>query len=195
MSSEALTVPIWSDPEDVVPARSDGLRLHLMARDLVQRSVVGFRVEALESRPPDIRKARTELVAEEPEQAEDDVARAGGVRHDLGGPEAGLLLKEAVEDENRIAQRSGNDDSVEAGKLVGREVVVRDAALLTEVPRIGSGVHRPNRGDETKPVGGGHLTPSPGPRERNPRLGVHKAGIGAREGLPRSVGTPPQECA
>ena len=50
------------------------------ARDRVERSVVGLPVDAPELGAADVGEARAELVAQEPEQAEDRVGIGGGCR-------------------------------------------------------------------------------------------------------------------
>ena len=73
------------------------------------------------------------MVAQEPEQAEDQVAVAGRVAHDLVRAKAGLLFEQALEDEQGVADRARHDDGMEAGELVAGEVVVGDAAPGGEV--------------------------------------------------------------
>ena len=77
----------------------------------------------------------------------------------------------------------GIDDAVEAGELVGGEVVVGDAAAGAEVLAVGAGVDGADRDDEPQAVGRGDLAAAPGLRQRDLGLGVDQPGVGAGQGL------------
>jgi len=81
--------------------------------------------------------------------------------------EAGLLLEEAVEDVEAVAQGAGDDDGVEPGELVGQEVQVGDAASGPEVAGVRPGVQGPHGDDEAEAVGAGEVTAAPGPGKRD----------------------------
>ena len=100
------------DAEQVVVVLLDEPGVDLVAREGVQRAVVG-RVDAPERRATGVGESRGVLVSEQPEQAEDDVGVAGAVGHDLARPHAGLRVKQAVEDVGGRAG-CGDDDGVQA---------------------------------------------------------------------------------
>src|ERR1700738_4568450 len=47
---------------------------------------------------------------------------------------------------------AGDGDGVEAGKLVGDQIVIGDAALRSKIFRVGSGMDCSNRHDEAKAI-------------------------------------------
>ena len=112
------------------------------------------------------------LVAQQPEQAEDHVTGAGRIAHDLRGIETGLLLKQAFQDEQRIAERAGHDNAMEAGKLVGGEVVVGDSSIRPEVFAVGPSVDGADRDDKPQAIGGGDISAAPFLGQRQRSLGV-----------------------
>ena len=65
-----------------------------------------------------------------------------------------------------VAQRAGHGDGVQAGELVGDEIVVGDPALAAEVARVRPGVDRAHRHDEAQAVGRCHLAAAPAPGQR-----------------------------
>ena len=146
-----------------------------------ERPVVGLRVHPPEPGLAEVGQPGAELVAQQPEQAEDQVAVAGRVAHDLVRAQAGLLLQQAFEDEQRVAERARDDDAVEAGELVAGEVVVGDAAAGVEVLRVGAGVEGADRDDEPQAVGRGDLAAAPGLRQRDLGLVVDQPGVGLGE--------------
>ena len=121
MSSEALTVPWWSEP--ATRNKSSQLRaiscgVHAGPRDAIQDPIVGPRIEAPELRLADVGQARAELIAEQPKQAKDHITDPGGIGHDFHRPQTRLVFQEAIEDEHRIAEGPGDDNGMEAGELV-----------------------------------------------------------------------------
>ena len=59
---------------------------------------------------PEVGEPGAELVAQEPEQAKDQIAVACRVAHDLVRAQAGLLLQQALQDEQGVADRARHDD-------------------------------------------------------------------------------------
>jgi len=72
----------------------------------------------------------------------------------VGPPSPGSELQQPVEDHQRVAQRAGHDDRVQAGELVGHVVQPGHTAAASEVPRVGSGVDRGDRDLEAHPIDG-----------------------------------------
>jgi hypothetical protein len=71
----------------------DQLGTHSVPRQPILRAIVGGRIEPPEPRLPEVGQAGAELVAQQPEQAEDHVAVTGRVAHHLPGIEAGLVIQ------------------------------------------------------------------------------------------------------
>ena len=161
-----------------------------MRGQLVEGAVIGLAVHAPEPRAADVGQARAELVAEEMEDAEDRVGVGAGVGHDLGRLQLGLLLQHDREQGQAVAQGAGHGDAVQAGELVGDEVVERDPALLAEVARVRPGVDGADRHHEAQPVGGCDVAAAPGAGERDAVLGGDQAGIGPGQGLGPDVVLP-----
>lgn len=80
-------------------------------------------------------------------------------------------------------QGAGHGDGVQAGELVGHEVIVGDAAFGAEALRVGAGVDGAHRYQEAQPVGGGDIAATPPPRQVDAVLGGDKAGIGQGQGF------------
>ena len=121
MSSEALTVPCCSEPATRNKSSQFRTISSVFTRDramAIQDPIVGRGIETPEAGFSDVRQPGAELVAQQPEQAEDHVTDPSRVGHDLHRAQLRLVLQQAIEDEHRIAQRAGDDDSVEAGELV-----------------------------------------------------------------------------
>jgi len=175
------------DAEQVVPGAGDEVGVDAVAGDPVQRAVVGVGFGAPEAGVTEVGEAGAELVAEEAEQAENLVGVAGVVGHQLGRPQAGVLLEQPLEDVQRVAQRAGDDDGVEAGELVGEKVEVGDPATGTEVAGVGSGVQGADGDDEAQPISGGDLSAAPGTGQADVGLGVDEAGVGRGEGVGAQV--------
>ena len=87
-------------------------------RDGVDGPVVGGRVDPPEASIGEIGEAWGESVAEQGEQGEDLVGVGGGVGGDHLGSLTSIELEESVEDVERVADRSGDDDATEAGVLI-----------------------------------------------------------------------------
>jgi len=159
--------------------RHDQVGFDRIPREAAQDTVVSNRIHAPEPEIPQVGQAGAELVPQQPEQTEDDVAIARRVGHELGRLQAGLVLEQAVQDEQRVAQRTGDDHGVEAGVLVAGEVVVRHAAPAPEVLRVRTGVDRANRYDEAQPVGRRHLAAAPQLRQGDRGLLIDQTRVGA----------------
>ena len=171
------------EPQEVLPVAGDALGVDAMAGERVQPPIVGAGVDAPETGAADVGEPGAELVAQEPEQAEDAVGVGAGVGHDLGRLELGLLAEQEAEDDQAVLERAGDDDGVEPGELVGHQVVVGDAAPDAEVARVGSGVDGPAGDDEAHPVGGSDLAMAPEPGDRQRVLGGDHPGVGGRDRL------------
>ena len=134
------------------------------------------------------------------EDAEDRVGVGPGVRHDFGRLQFGLLLQHDGEQHQAVAQGAGHGDAVQAGELVGDQVVERDPALLAEVARVRPGMDRANRHHEAQPVGGRHVAAAPGLGERDAVLGGDQRGVGAGQRfgpdvvLPHPAQSRPAQC-
>jgi len=76
-----------------------------------------------------------------------------------------------------------DDDAVQAGELVGGEVVIGDAARGPEVLAVIAGVDGAHRHHKAQPVGRGDLAASPGLRQANSGLGLDQFCIGGGDGL------------
>ena len=102
--------------EQVVPIFRDQFYSHALPRRALERSVVDLAVHAPEPRLAEIGQPRAKLVAEQPEESEDRIAVARGVGHDFGRLKAGLLFEKSRKHVERVAQRAGHHDGVEARK-------------------------------------------------------------------------------
>ena len=67
------------------------------------------------------------------EDAEDRVRVSAGVGHDFSWLQLGLLFQHDRQQDQTVAQRARHGDAVQAGELIGDEVVERDPALLAIV--------------------------------------------------------------
>ncbi|MNR37526.1 hypothetical protein D3C85_1555520 [compost metagenome] len=73
----------------------------------------------------------------------------------------GLLFQHDRQQHQAVAQRAGHGDGVEAGELVGNQVVPGDTPAGAEILRIGAGMHGAHRYDEAHAIGGGDLAATP----------------------------------
>ena len=76
---------------------------------------------------------------------------------------------------------------MQAGELIGDEVVVGDAATDAEVLRVGPRVHGAHGHDEAQAVGGGNLATAPGVGQRDPVLRRDQARVRRGQGLVAQV--------
>ncbi len=134
----------------------DQLRADALAGEAIERAVVGVWVKAPEPLVWQSGGAGAELVAQQPEQAEDLIGVGGLVGDDhRGATVAGRLeFEQPVEDHQRVAQGAGDDDRVQAGELVAHVVQPGHPAAGGEVAWVESGVDRADRHAETHPVDG-----------------------------------------
>ena len=110
MSSEALTVPWWSDPatrNKSSQLRHDQLGVHPGPRNAIQDPIVGRGIETPKARFADVSQPRAKLVAQQPKQSKHHVTDPGRIRHDFHRPQPRLVFQQAIEDVHRIAQRPG----------------------------------------------------------------------------------------
>src|SRR5450755_3145432 len=128
------------DPEHVRPVPADPIEPHTVSGELIQRAVAGGYVDPPCSAVCDVRDPRRELVAADREQAEDDVRVGGGVGdHDVW-QRAAVAVMDSVEDEQRVAQRSRDDQAADAHHLIVDDVQpCRAAVTYPEVPWVRSG--------------------------------------------------------
>ena len=161
--------------------RLDELDVDPVAGQAVERAVVGGPVDAPEAGIADVGEPGAELVAQEPEQPEHRVSVGCSIGHDFRGFEVGFLVEQQSQDEQAVAQCAGHHDGVQAGELVGDEVVVGDAAAGAEVLGIGSGVDGVAGCDEADAVGRGHLAASPDVGDRQGVLRRDDPGVGGSD--------------
>jgi hypothetical protein len=83
----------------VLPVAGDQLPTDVVSGELLENTVVGVWIHPPEPSALDVGQAWAELVAEQPEQAEYDVARARRVSHDLLGIQRRLLLQKRGQDD------------------------------------------------------------------------------------------------
>ena len=159
--------------QHVLPVAGDEIGVDAVAREPVQRAVVGGSVDAPEPGVADVGEPGAELVAEQPEQSDYRVGISCCVGHDLGGFEIGFLAEQQSQNDQAVAPSggfadgsprgdgAGHDDDTQPGELVGNEVVVGDAAAGAEVFWVGSGVDGVAWGAGADAVGRGHLAVAP----------------------------------
>ena len=158
-----------------------------MAGDVVKFAVICLLIDTPETGTAHIGETRTEAVAQQTEQSEDDIAVGTGVGHDLGRLRSGLLFEHDRQKNQTVAQGAGSDDRVESGELVGEQVVPGDALELPEVFGVGAGMDGANRHHETHPVGGSDLAATPSMRQCGLGLRRNQPGIGGRQGVVADV--------
>ena len=106
------------DAEQIVVVLLDERPVDLVAREAVQRAVVGG-VRTPERGGAGVSKPRRVLVAEDPEEAEDHVGVAGCIGDDLPGANAGLRVEQPVKDVRRVGLGAGDHDRVQPGVMIG----------------------------------------------------------------------------
>jgi hypothetical protein len=186
MSSDALTVPWWRDPATRSKS-SQFRRISLVGTReramLFKTPVIGAGIEAPELRFPNISQAWTKLVAQQPKQAKHHITDTGRICHDLHRPQLCLVFQEAIEDIHGITQGPRDDNGMEAGELVRREVVIRHATIRIEILAVGTGIDRADRDHEPQPIRRGDFTPALLLRQRHGGLRVDEAGVGSGQGV------------
>ena len=170
-----------SKTDEVGPIVSNQVEIDGALRNLLERAVIGGAVDAPELCAANIRQSRAELIAEQPEKAENGVGISGGVGHDFLGIEFGLLFEQQGEDDETVAQGSRHDGSVEAGELIGEHVVPGEAARPAIIFWVGSGMDGACRSDETHAVGRGDFAGTPMLDKRQFAVGCDNEGAGGVE--------------
>jgi hypothetical protein len=126
--------------------------LTFVGGEIVERAIIGFRIDPPEPGTADVGDARAELVAEQPKNAEDHVCICAGIGHDFSRLKHCLLFEHNAQQHEAIAQSAGDGDGVEAGKRVGDQIVIGDAAFGSKIFRVGSGMDCSNRHGEAKAI-------------------------------------------
>ena len=101
-----------------------------------------------------------------------------------------VCCSSTTESSTRLSRRCRDGDAVQAGELVGDQVVERDSALLAEVVRVRTGVNGADRHHEAEAVGRRHLAAAPSPGERDAVLSGDQGSVGARQRLGPDVVLP-----
>ena len=70
------------EPEQVIPVPRDQIHVDLVASNPVEWAIIGGGIDPPEARPTHVGQARAELIAQQPEQAKDDIAIGTRVRND-----------------------------------------------------------------------------------------------------------------
>ena len=167
--------------QHVVPMRCDAIEVDALPGQRIEITVVGVRIDAPKAAAADVGQAGTEAIAQQSEQPENDIAVGAGVGHDLGGLQLGLLLQHDRQQDQAVAQGAGHRDRVEAGALIGEQVVPGDAATAVEILRVRSGVEASHGDHEAHAVGGCHIAAAPGSRQRDAILCGDQHRIGRDE--------------
>jgi hypothetical protein len=119
-----------------------------MPGNIIACTVIRLPVKTPKAGLAGISEAGRKLVAQESEQPEHSVTGASGVRHDFGGVETGLLLKQAFEDVHGIPQRPWYDNAMKPGLVIRGEMVVGDASIGAKVFAVRAGIEGAHGGDE-----------------------------------------------
>ena len=94
-----------------------------------------------------------------------------------------LLFENHSQEEEAVSQRAGDHDGVQAGELVGNEIVVGDAVFVAKVLGIGASMERADRNDEAEAIGRCYFTAAPGLYKRDSILCGDQAGIRLGQGF------------
>ena len=86
--------------------RRTAIEVDALPSQSVEGAVVRLGVDSPEAAAADVGQARAEAIAEQPEQAEHNVAIRAGVGHDPRGLQLGLLLQHNGQQHQAVAQRS-----------------------------------------------------------------------------------------
>src|SRR5208283_2877190 len=162
---------------------ADQIDFDSAASDRIERPVARLAVDTPEFDAADVRQAGAELVSEEPEQAENGIGISGGVCHNLQRFQLGFLLQQESQDDQAVAQRSGDDGAGQTAELIGNHVVPSEAAFLAVVFGIGTGVYGARRSDETHAVRAGYLAGPPVTDDIQPTVRGNDRGVGCGYGL------------
>ncbi len=93
----------------------------VVARQPVERAVVGVAVDAPQPLVGQVGQPRCPPVAQRPRKSEDDFGGAGGVGGDHLGPDAGLVRDEPVENIQAVTLYAGDQLLGEDGVRVGHQ--------------------------------------------------------------------------
>jgi hypothetical protein len=171
------------EADDIRPVLADQRQVDGAFADAVERAVISFPVDPPEPGVAKVGQARAELVAEQPEQAEHRIGVRGGVGHEFDRLQLGLLFEEKGEQHQAVAQGAGDDDAVQAAKLVGQQVVPGHTAGLAEILGVRPGMDGARRGGEAHAVRRGDIAGTPDFDERQRGMGGHDLRTGGRDGF------------
>jgi hypothetical protein len=132
------------EPEQVIPVPRDQVPVDLMASDPVESAIIRSGINPPEARPTHVGHARAERIAQQPEQAKDDITIRARIRDDLGRRQLGLLFQHEGEEDQAVAECARHHDGIETGELIGDQIVVRGCLGAIEQ---GTGL-RAGRGSE-----------------------------------------------
>lgn len=104
-----------------------------MGSDRVEWAIVGVRVDPPRTGDGGGGQTRSELAAQQAEQAKHDVAVGACIGHDLRWLQVGLLFEHDGQQDQALAQRTRNRDVIQIGELVRQQVVPGYAATNAEV--------------------------------------------------------------
>jgi len=86
-----------SGSQAVLPAFFRLIQFEVVARKRIHRTIVRIRIGPPEAHGSHVRDAGTELLAQQPEQSEDQVAGVGGIGHDFPWVQVELLLQHSLQ--------------------------------------------------------------------------------------------------
>ena len=135
------------------------------------------------SHDANVGQPRAETVAKQPEQPEDNITVSARVSHDLRRLQLGLLLQDHRQQNQAVAQSAGQGDGVQAGELVGDQIVVSHSPPGTKVLGVVSGVDCPHGHHKTHAVGGGDFPATPGAGQGDLVLRGRQACVGGNQGV------------
>jgi len=153
-------IPVLGSQGDMDAGLGDGIEL----------AVIGCGVDPPEPGTADIGEPGAETIAEQPEQAKHPIAAGAGIGHDLGGLQFGLLFQDYGQENQTVAEGTGDGDGMEASERVRNQVVPGDAAAGTEILGIRAGVNRTHRDHEAQAIRRWRL-------RRRPRTGPGRSGF------------------
>ncbi|KWV90339.1 hypothetical protein PFLmoz3_00028 [Pseudomonas fluorescens] len=155
----------------------DQIELDRLPGQAVEFAVIRLRARAPETGTADVGQARAEVVAEQAEQPKHHIAVGPGVGHDLRRLQLGLLFQHHGQQHQAVAQGAGHGDGVEAGELIGNQVVPGDAPAGAEILRVGASMHGAHRYHEAHAIGGGDLAAAPDLGQLQLALRPHQNGV------------------
>jgi hypothetical protein len=107
-----------SHTQHVRPALANAVESGSVARQIVERPIVGAEVEPPEASIGQVSDTRRELIAQDQEEPEDNfgIGRVVGDHHLR--PLASIEIEEEVEDVQAVSERARDDDGAQPGILV-----------------------------------------------------------------------------